>query len=216
MMSRTLTSPSRRISDLLSMAVLCIALGQSPMAWAQSSGPLAAAPISSILTLNQDVLFARSELGQRIIAELERDRTALAAENRRIETELAAEEQALTERRAALSPAEFSDLAQAFDDRVQRLRQAQDRKSRVLQERLDAERRSFTSKAAPIIATIARERGAVMVLDNTVVLLAVESVDITSEVIARLNRAIGDGRSDLGTGLPEQSAPTPPDTQQDP
>lgn len=165
---------------------------------------------SPVLTLNQDAIFSKSALGQRIIAELERVRAALAAENRRIETELSAEEQALTEQRPSLPAAEFAQLASEFDARVQALRASQDRKSAALQDRLAAERQNFASQVGPVLVQIARERGALVILDSTVVLMSFDVVDVTNDAIARLDAAIGDGRSNLGTAL-QPETPAEPD-----
>lgn len=162
-----------------------------------------AVPGVSVVTLDQESLFSRSALGQRIIADLERDRTALQAENRRIEAELQAEEQDLTARRADMTPQDFAPLAADFDEKVQRIRDAQDGKARALQQRLDAGRQSFAAEAGPVIAAIARDHGAVVVLDATVVLMAFDSADITDEAVERLDAALGDGRSELAPPSPE-------------
>lgn len=223
-----MTSASRRGSRLrrsiglaaLMGAVAFAAVAQDPASPLAQDVPTTANPVppsegaasprvvsSAILTLNQDAVFTGSALGQRVISELERDRNALAAENRRIEAELSAEEQALTEQRAILPAAEFAQLARVFDEKVQSLRESQDRKSRLLQERLDAERRTFTSQAGPVLADIARERGALAILDKTVVLMSFDVIDITDEVVRRLDAAIGDGRSELGGPFSNQTTP---------
>lgn len=170
----------------------------------RTDGPFLASPI---LTVDQEVMFTQSALGQRIIAQLERDRVALAAENRRIEAELSEEEQTLTRQRPTLQPHEFSDLADAFNEKVQTIRETQDGKARALQQRLDQDRQSFVELAAPILTSIAQTRGAVMVLDATVVLISADTIDITAEVIEQLNTAIGDGISDFAA--PPSTVPTP-------
>lgn len=114
---------------------------------------------------------------------------------------MSAEEQALTDQRPTLPATQFAQLASDFDDKVQSLRETQDRKSAALQDRLAAERQNFASHVGPVLAQIARERGALVILDNTVVLMSFDVVDITDEAIARLNAAIGDGRIDLGTSI---------------
>ncbi len=186
-------------------------------------GPVPA--VSPLLTLDQEALFSRSALGRRIIADLDQDRGALQAENRRIEAELSAEEQELTRMRGTIEAAEFARLAADFDEKVQRIRETQDRKALAMQGRLEAGRRNFVQQAAPVLAAIARERGAVVVLDNTVVLMAFDVVDITDEAVTRLDAALGAGRRDLGPttpspdlrplprapGLPGDAAPVAPE-----
>lgn len=87
--------------------------------WAVAQGNPAQ---SQVLVIDQERLFSESQLGAAALSEIEAAALELAAENRRIEAELLAEEQALTEQRGEVTPAAFSDLADAFDAKVQRLR----------------------------------------------------------------------------------------------
>ncbi|WP_138465516.1 OmpH family outer membrane protein [Poseidonocella sp. HB161398] len=227
--SRPSTSRSRRRSSaVLLAAALCASAaaasaqeagetGAAEQPGAQAAAGAAAAPqasdgtvVSPVLTLNQDAMFTQSALGKRIVADLERDRNALAQENRRIEAELTSEEQELTDKRPVTPPDDFAKLAADFDEKVQQLRQEQDRKARALQQRLEAERQNFVSRAAPILAEIAQERGALVILDNTVVLMAFDVVDVTDEAVARLDKEIGNGASSFGPAEPSPALrPTP-------
>lgn len=158
-----------------------------------------------IVTLDQEALFLRSRFGLRVQREIEQERDALAAENRRIEAELIGEEQALTEQRAQMTPAEFAPLAEAFDAKVQRIRQQQDQKSTVLQRRLESERQTFFSAVGPILIELLRERGAVAVVDRNAILLAFEGLDVTAAAVALIDDRLGDGTGAAG-------APAPPPT----
>ncbi|MCR9086429.1 MAG: OmpH family outer membrane protein [Rhodobacteraceae bacterium] len=151
---------------------------------------------SPVLTLDQDALFSGSAFGQRVQQALQRDRAALAQENRRIEAELVEEELALTQQRETTPPEEFAELANAFDRKVQQVRETQDGKSIQLQQRLEQERQTFLAEAGPVIATLVRRRGAFVVLDRSVILLSFEGVDITEEAIAAIDAAIGSGSSE--------------------
>lgn len=160
---------------------------------AQETGTL----VSPILTLDQERLFEGSGLSDRVSAEIERRSQELAEQNRRIEAELVAEELALTEQRPSLSAADFRALADAFDEKVQRLRAEQDAKQLELQRLRDEERQSFLGQITPVLATIVRERGALIVIDRRAAILSADAIDITDEAIARINAAL-DG---AGTGV---------------
>jgi len=149
--------------------------------------------VSAVVTLDQDALFAGSAFGQRVQEQLERDRNALTRENRRIEAELVEEELALTEKRDSTPVTEFTRIANEFDEKVQQVRQAQDGKSVLLQQRLEQERQSFWNEAGPAIAEVMRRRGALVVIDRNAILLAFDGVDITQEAIAEIDAAIGAG-----------------------
>lgn len=146
-------------------------------------------PVFPVLTIDQDRLFSETRLGAETSADLERQAQELAAENTEIENTLIAEESALTERRATLPPEEFRALADAFDERVQRLRAEQDEKARQLNRRRDEARAEFFNDIAVILSEIVREKGALVVIDRRDVFLSADRIDITDEAIARINES---------------------------
>lgn len=142
-----------------------------------------------VLILDQERLFESSAIAVRISEEAERRTAALDRENRRIDAELVKEELGLTERRASLDPNEFRRLADEFHEKVQAIRAEQDAKTVELQRFRNEDRQEFLVRIRPILTEIARERGAIVVLDRRSVLLSAESIDITDEAIWRINEA---------------------------
>lgn len=142
---------------------------------------------SPLLTVDQDRLFADSGRGQALLSEIEAASAALAAENRQIEAALAAEERALTDARPTLDPAAFRAKAAAFDEKVVAIRAAQDEKARALVRQRETAQKSFYSEVLPILTEIARERGAVAVLESRSVILSADQIDITDTAIARID-----------------------------
>ncbi len=140
-----------------------------------------------VLTIDADRLLAESALGQTLAAEVDEAARRLAEENRRIEADLLAEERELTERRGMMSPDEFRPLADAFDDKVQRLRAEQDEKERALADLREDGRQRFFRQAVPILSEILREQGALVLLDRRDVFLSADAVDITDLAIARID-----------------------------
>ncbi|WP_299785845.1 OmpH family outer membrane protein [uncultured Marivita sp.] len=175
-------------------ALLCV----SPVS-AQQDGGLSNVGVvqSLILTVAPEALYAQSDFGQRIAREIEEESLEIAAENRRIEAELTDEERELTELRDTLDPTEFRARAEAFDEKVQRLRREQDEKARAVGQRNEEARRALLTAAQPILLQLMEESGAVAVLDRRVVLLSVDSVDITEQAIGRVNAEFGEGAAIL-------------------
>ena len=165
---------------------------------------------SPVLTLDQERLFNESLIAARVVAGIESRSLDLAAENRRIEAELVAEELDLTERRPTLALADFRALADAFDAKVQTIREEQDAKALELQRQQDEIRQGFLNQITPVLAEIVRDRGAVVVLDRRSVFLSAESIDITDEAITRINAVFGDGTT------PEPVPPGPEVTPANP
>ncbi len=192
----TSTSRSRPVSDLWRgpAALLALALTAAWPAVAQqavvTNAPIASLPVA---TLDQDAIFLRSLFGIRVQQELGAERTTLEAENRRIEAELIAEELALTEERSLLDAATFAQKADAFDARVQKIRQEQDRKALALQRKFEQERQRFLSLIGPALIEVLRAAGASVLLDRDAVIFAVEGVDITERAIATIDELVGSG-----------------------
>ena len=145
---------------------------------------------SPVLTLDQEALFVESGFADLISAEIERRRALLTEENRRIEVELGAEELALTEKRAEMDPTEFRALADAFDQKVQLLRQEQDAKLVQLQRMRDDERQNFLRRMTPILAEIVRERDALVVIDLRAAIISADAIDVTDVAIERMKEAL--------------------------
>jgi Skp family chaperone for outer membrane proteins len=156
-----------------------------------------------VLTIDADRLLAESAFGRALAAEVDTAARALAEENRRIETDLLAEERDLTERRAMMSPDEFRPMADAFDDKVQRLRAEQDEKERALADLREEGRQRFFREAVPVLSEIVREQGALVLLDRRDVFLSADAIDITDIAIARIDAAV----APPDVAVPETPAP---------
>ena len=142
---------------------------------------------SPILIIDQDRLFAETQLGSGALSELEAEAEALTAENQRLESELVQQEKELTDQRSTLPSEEFRALADAFDKRVQQIRVEQDEKARNLNRAREEARQAFFGDVAGIISDIVRDRGAVVVLDRRDVFLSADLIDITDEAIEKIN-----------------------------
>lgn len=168
-----------------------------------SIGRLEDGAAGGVLTINQQAFFEDSAFGRASLQRLEERSRRLQAENRQIEEALEAEERNLTERRQQVSPEAFRSMADAFDDKVEGIRTAQDAKGREIARLREADQQAFFSFAVPILVELLREKGAVVLLDQSAIVLSLESVDITAEAIARVNL-----RQIDPAGVPGQPAPT--------
>ncbi|TDL83557.1 OmpH family outer membrane protein [Palleronia sediminis] len=201
--------PSRRTAIL--GAVVSLALWAAPAA-GQSFGQ----GVNPVVVVDQERLFQESAFGAAALDEIERQSEALAAENRRIEAELTEDERDLTEQRATLPMDEFRAKANAFDQRVQRLRDEQDVKTAALTRLRDAARQGFFRQAAPVLSDLMAELGATVLLDSREVLAVAGGGDITDLAIARVDAAIppmpapqGDDDPVPGDDGPEGNADRP-------
>ena len=144
---------------------------------------------SPILTIDSERLFLDTILGQKIAAEIEAAGAALQERNDQIASELEAEELELTQKRADMSPEQFRAVADAFDEKAQRIRTERAAELRALNQRLEDERLAFLRAAEPILESIMLEAGAAVVLEQRSVFISSLAVDITSVAIARIDAA---------------------------
>jgi Skp family chaperone for outer membrane proteins len=173
---------------------------------AQDAAPTGGAEVQSpILTLDQERFFTDSAWGRRAVAAIEARSKALAAENRRIEGELTAEERRLTDERKTLDPTAFRAKADAFDAKVVTIRADQDRKASDLSALRESERSAFFKAALPVLGKMLSDRGAVAILDARAIFVAANAIDVTDQMIATMDKVVGDG----GTAAPA-NLPAPP------
>lgn len=186
------------------LAVLALLLF-APVAHAQQNTVIP----TQVLTIDSERMFAESEFGLRVSEEYATQSRALEAENARIEAELIAEEKELTEKRMTLPTEEFRALAEAFDQKVEAIRQEQNNKSRALTQTREAARRQFIRATQPVLVDIMTETNAAIIVEQRTVLISRLSLDVTGLAIERLNAKIGDG-SDMDTPpTPEVEQSTP-------
>ena len=182
---------------------LALLLGVFP----QASTAQSVVQKTAIVTLDQDQLYLGTQYGRALQAKFESESAALLAENRKIDAGLEAEERDLTTKRTTMTAQDFRPLAEAFDTKANDLRKAQDVKSTELAKSRDADRQAFFQAVAPILGDYMVERGAVAILDKSAIVVSLGSIDITKEVIARIDTRLGDGSKPAD---PTPAAPIPP------
>lgn len=133
----------------------------------------------------------------------------IEAENTRLEEQLTAEEQALTAERGVLPAPDFRAKAEAFDIRAQTIRRERRQAAVDLGNRAQADRSAFAEAMMPVIAAIMQERNAGVVLDRRQTWGASNAVDITEDLVARIDETFGDGGS--LPDAPSQSGSAPDD-----
>jgi Skp family chaperone for outer membrane proteins len=164
--------------------LLTAALGA---ALALASPPAAAQQGAPFLLLNQERLLTGSRTGQALLGDEEAERDALRAEAREIDRRFEEEERRLTELRPTVDPEAFREIADEFDARVIEARREQEARSANLVFEFEQRRRQFFAEAAPILVTLLSRYGAHAILDESSVLLADQSLNITDLVIAEID-----------------------------
>ena len=146
-------------------------------------------PASPFLFINQERLLTGSTVGKALLADEERQRDELRSEARALDSAFEAEEQQLTEKRPTTKPEDFRALADAFDARVVAARRDQDTRATTMGQEFDQRRRQFYARVAPMLVELMDKAGARAVFDENSALLTDQTLNITDEVIARIDAA---------------------------
>ena len=172
-------------------------------------------PAAVIVTVDRQEMIATSAAAKAAQAELKPKADALNARLSQLRTSLSAEEKALrdTQPQQAALPAAIQAWQAKVRDFDARRGQADQELQRRQQEIQQSEQwvvKQINDGAQPIISTIMRERGANIAVDEQVTIQHAAAVDITADVIARLDKALP--RVSITPPAPPAGAPAAPTT----
>jgi outer membrane protein len=174
------------------MKKLIIALA---LATAAVSAPVAAQtlPPAVIIIVNMDQVFQQSAAGKAAQAELKTRLDGIQARLASLRTSFGTEEQTLSQTRpTAPGPAATAWEAKVKDFTTRKTQAEQELAKRDAD--FQASRQSVLKQindgAQPIITTIMKERGATIALAEGATLQHSAAIDVTSDVIARIDKAL--------------------------
>ena len=155
--------------------------------------PLLAEEKSVLFTVDMSKLLRSSDFGKNIIAVNNAARQNLQNENNNLEEKLLIEEKELSELRKTISIDEFRPKALEFDKKVTIIRKGQREKEENLNKKVRREESDFFKKIYPILYELLIERGGLVLIDQRNAILWDNSVDLTDDAIAVINRVLGSG-----------------------
>jgi Skp family chaperone for outer membrane proteins len=152
-------------------------------------------PAAVIVTVDRQEMIASSAAAKAAQAELKPKGDALVARLNQLRTSLAAEEKTLrdTQPQQGAAPAAITAWQTKVKDFDTRRGQADQELQRRQQEIQASEQwviKQISDAATPIISAIMRERGANIAVDEAVTLQHAAAIDITADVLARLDKAL--------------------------
>ncbi len=147
-------------------------------------------PPSSVAVFDFQRILRESAAAIDVRAKVERQRQFYQDEITKEERELRALEQELGRQRAILTPEAFAKKRRDFESRVAKVqRQVQSRK-RELDQAYDYGLKQVREAMGNVIAEIAKERGVALVLSRQQVMYVDDALNISDEVLTRLNQRL--------------------------
>ena len=162
---------------------------------AQESGGAAAADQQApafIAIVDIQRILAEAAAAQSVREQVEGFRTTYQAELTSEEDRLREEEQELTRQRSILSAEALADRERVFRARVAEVQQRAQTISRQLENSFGRAMNQVRQAMLPIFADLTRERGINIIVAKSQILFAVRSLDLTEDVLLRLDANLPD------------------------
>jgi outer membrane protein len=176
--------------------VLSAALAAPPsgaQAPSGAPGPATAAPspgtdaVLRVIVVDVQQVQQQSRAAQGVQRALEAQRETFQREIQAQEDRLRAAERELADRRGELSQEQFAQRRREFELQVIEGQREVQARSRALEQALSESMRTVQQRIMQIVAEVALERGADIVLARNQVLIFDRSLDVTQTVVDRLN-----------------------------
>ena len=162
---------------------------------------MALAGSNGILVVDLDRAYNSSKFGKLIRKKFELENQSFNEENDAILDSLKREEIKLTKERESLSPENFSKAARAFDKKAVAIRAVRLEKIRLVDKKFQELKPLFYNQIRPIIEKIMREYDASIILEKNSVIWSLASIDITSLIVERVDKAFMDANGSQASEL---------------
>jgi Skp family chaperone for outer membrane proteins len=163
--------------------IAMLAIGMAP-ALAQKATPATAALVDSQKIFRSALAFKNAR------EQLDKVRAGYQTEVAKEEEKLRAEEQELTRQRAVLAPEAFDAKQREFQRRVAEVQRQVQERSRALEQSFNNARSEVGKVLVAIVTEMANERKLDLVLDRGQVVYGGDKLDITDEVLKRLDQRL--------------------------
>jgi len=174
------------------LITFCLAAGAVAAAQAQT-------PNAQIVIVDFDRVSRESLVGQDISAQMESNRVDLESHARNIQQQLGAEQQELQQQRSIISDEAFQQRLQQFQQRAQQQQAQLQNLTQQARQAMQQANLEVQRALRPIVRQVMEEKGANIVLDKALVSQHASGLDVTTEVIERLNEAL----SEYDVNLPD-------------
>ena len=196
---------------MLASAFTLNAAAQTPAAPAPA-GTVTAIP-AKVAVLAFQVAVAQTNEGQRNFSDLQKKFEPKRAQLKTLNDEIESLKKQLQAQGDKLSPAESASRTKTIDEKTKQLqRQAEDAQNDFQQEIQDMYN-TLASKVFEVVESYAKEQGYTLVLDGSQqqspILWAAETTDITKQVIAAYNTKSGVPAPPTPTAVPAAPKPAP-------
>ena len=154
------------------------------------SGPVNAA--EDVLTVDRQRVISQSKSGTSLFKQAEDLNKELREFVQKLEKELQAKGKNLQEEQTLLAPEVYQERRDALEAEIQSGQLEAQTRSQKIQEAIQRSSASIESVMNPILTEIVNEKGSKILLDRQVIIIGDPKLDISAEVVKRLNKRLPD------------------------
>lgn len=183
----SLLIPGRRILAALAVgASLALSVPLSAPAAAQDSQRL----LAKIAILDVERVLTQSEAGKNALKQIGDQRKRYQDEISKAEDQLRSEERDLVQARATLAAEAFDEKRRAFERKVQDTQRMVQQRSGTIDGMMRNAREQIGKAALAALQELIKERGFNVVLDRKQIVATDPGLEVTDEVLARVNKRL--------------------------
>ena len=153
----------------------------------ENNNDLSTSQIFPIAVVDMQRIVGQSLAAVKVRAYIENKKEEFGTELKNEEQELKTIQEDLASQRSIMPPDEFAELEANFRKRVEALQQMVAERNQLLEEMLSKSVQIIQLEAIKIITEIGKEKGLALTLDTSTVVIAANSINISSSVIELLN-----------------------------
>lgn len=170
--------------------------GQAPKQGAPSRSAPPAPPPGPLATpfigvVDIQLVLRDSVAAQSVRTLIDSQRRSYADQFSKKEAALRAQEQELIKQRASMSAEQLNEKRRAMESQIGEFQRDVNQRRRQIEESMIENMRPIDSAVEEILTQIATERGLNLILPRQAVVLSANSLDLTGEVLDRLNKRMG-------------------------
>ncbi len=147
-------------------------------------------PNTSIGVIDLNKILSDADAAITAAEEIEEIAIEIENEIKLSDEEMIKEQNLLIESQSIMAPEAFESRRNEYEIKVQKYNNERQRKLMKIDELIAVSRNDILNAIKPILEEISNEKGITIILEKTSIMLNAEKMDITNEVLKKLNRSL--------------------------
>ena len=147
-------------------------------------------PNTSIGVIDINKILAEANAAVEAAEEIEKIAIEIENEIKSSDEEIIKEQNLLIESQSIMAPEAFESKRNEYENKVQKYNNERQSKLMMIDELIAVSRNDILNAMKPILEEISNEKGITIILEKTSIMLNAEKMDITNEVLKKLNKSL--------------------------